>query len=581
MKKLAKNAILSLITFLGILIYFNMIFQTSSYNMLLTLLYFAILYFYMKCDIAFEKKTQWYSFILSFLISLMLTIGSIVSRYTFEPAMNIFGIRNIFYCIVGTCGLFFLFYRVFGKLFQKLEKFEITEEHPKMSKKYFLLMILAILAGYSIYFVRFFPAIMTMDSFYVLHYANNFVLSDFHPFGHTWFVGIFFHLGKFLFQDMNLALGLSTFVQMVCMVVIFATGIRYLYNKGVKKNICIGLVLIYALNPLYAHYSITLWRDVMFGGVFVLLLICLYEFVQNQEQKIKKRYIALFTVATLIMLFFRNNGIYVFLFMTPFMIVMLNKKRLLASILCGTIIVFYFVVKGPVFSLFHIEKTKSVEAFSIPLQQIARVIASGREIEGENREFLEKLFDYDQVESKYSSAISDPIKNITNNDVLSQNKVQFFKTYLSLLLKYPNVYVEAYFLQTLGYWYPDVIYWATAGTIGEPVFEEEQVATQDFTPEWYNKIIDTTTKREIPLCNLIWSVALPFMVLLVSSFMVCYMGKKKYLLCFVPLYGLWLSIMVATPVYSELRYVYGLFTCMPLVVLIGLKKEKEIEHETE
>ena len=39
----------------------------------------------------------------------------------------------------------------------------------------------------------------------------------------------------------------------------------------------------------------------------------------------------------------------------------------------------------------------------------------------------------------------------------------FLDTYLHLFTKYPNIYFERYFSQTLGYWYPDVIYASTGG----------------------------------------------------------------------------------------------------------------------
>ena len=46
---------------------------------------------------------------------------------------------------------------------------------------------------------------------------------------------------------------------------------------------------------------------------------------------------------------------------------------------------------------------------------------------------------------------------------------------------------------------------------------------------------------------------------------------------FTPLFGLWLSIMAATPVFCELRYIYGLFTCIPLLIItpIILKSKKD------
>ena len=248
-------------------------------------------------------------------------------------------------------------------------------------------MIGVIFIGYFLYFIRFYPAIMTPDSYYVIHYANNFILSDYHTFGHTWFFGIFFHLGKFLFHSLSKSIAFSTLVQMLCMSLIFSTSIRYFYNKGLNKKICIFLTLFFAFNPLHAHYSITLWRDIMFGGSFLLILICLYEFISSKS-KIKIAYIILFIIGVLIMLFFRNNGIYVYLFCIPFIIGFMKNKRIMMSIITISIACFYFVIKGPVFDYFNIEKTTSVEAFSIPLQQIARVIALDKNITAKDEKYL-------------------------------------------------------------------------------------------------------------------------------------------------------------------------------------------------
>lgn len=567
MKNNIFNIVTSLISFVAILICTNYIDYYQSFSIFFTFLYFVILGFYFKYNTKLDKKTHRYSMILSILFSLMLSIGGITYLYESAEVVNIFNLKNTIYLLISVIGMYILLYKLFGLMFLYTKKIKLVEEHKKMTRKEFIFMILILLVGYGLYFIRFYPAIMTPDSYYVIHYANNFILSDFHTFGHTWFFGIFFHLGKILFDSLNKAVAFSIIIQMICMSTIFASGIRYLYNKGLKKVVCIIILLFYTFSPLHAYYSITLWRDILFGCSFVITLISIYEFVSSKN-KIDKKYIILFIISMLIMLFFRNNGIYILLFITPFLIMFIKKQRMVMSILTISIICFYFIIKGPVFDYFDVKKTRSVEAFSIPLQQIARVIASGEEIGKSDKEYLENLFkDYDKVSSEYKTYISDPVKRLTDNDVLSNNKKDFFKTYFSLFTKYPNIYFEAYFLQTLGYWYPDVIYSSTGGET-EGFFETEDVRSNPLTPEWYNNFINATTDRNIPLSNLIWSVGLMFMILLASSFVTCYLGEKKYLLCYVPLYGLWLSIMIATPVFCELRYVYGLFTCAPLLVVL-------------
>ena len=575
MKKLLKKIMMSLLSFLAILIYQKVIFKDSSFDFIYSLCYFLIFIFYYKYSIELDKKTKVYSFLLSGIISLFLAVGSIVSSYIFEPAVNIFQFKNIVYCLVCFLGFFSLFYNLFGIMLKKITKYKLVSKKTKMSKKQYFGITLLIFLGYFLYFIRFYPAIMTSDSYYVIHYANNFILSDFHAFGHTWFFGLFFHIGKFLFGNLNSAVAFFTIIQMLCMSFVFSYSIKFLYENGLKKVVCVGLLLFYLLNPLYAHYSITLWRDVLFGASFVLLIISLYNFLDSNN--IKFNYILLFIVSVLMLMFFRNNGIYIFLFLIPFLIIILTNKRKFMIILSVILVCFYFGVKGPVFDYFKVEKTTSVEAFSIPLQQMARVVASGRDINDKDKKYLKKLFEYDKISDSYRNSISDPVKNITNNDFLSENKSEFFSTYLSLFFKYPNVYVEAYFLQTLGYWYPDVIYWATAGE-SKGIFKEEKVYSSPLTPEWYNNIIDMTTSRKIPLSNLIWSVALPFLILIISAFVMVYNGDKKYLLCYVPLFGLWLSIVVASPVFCELRYVYGLFTSLPIVLFLPVIVNKKMRR---
>lgn len=573
MKKVLINLFETLLSFVSILIYTKLIYNSNSYNFFITLFFFVLFYFFFKYNINLNKIQKKYSLVTSIILSLMLSIGSIVSIYTNEVT-TIFNFKNVVLVIVCFIGLLILLYKIFGILFSKVGGIKLTEKHKKMKIKTFLLIVSVIFIGDLLYFIRFYPAIMTPDSYYVIHYANNFILSDFHTFGHTWFFGIFFHLGKLIFSSLNKAVAFSIIIQMFCMSTIFATAIKYFYNKGLNKKICILITLFFALNPLHTHYSITLWRDVMFGGTFVIILICLYEFVSSKE-KIKISYIILFIVGVFVMLFFRNNGIYVYLFSIPFIIVFMKNKRIMMSILTISIACFYFVIKGPVFDYFNISKTTSVEAFSIPLQQIARVVATGKKVNDNDEEYLRILFkDYDTIYKEYKPYISDSIKRLTNNDILSQNKSDFLKTYFHLSVKYPSIYFEAYFSQTLGYWYPDIIYASTGGE-STGFFPEENISNYPLTPKWYNKIIDMTVSRKIPLSNIVWSLGIQFIILLISFVITLYLGNKKYVLCYVPLFGLWLSLMVSTPVFCELRYIYGLFTCAPFILILPFVINRE------
>lgn len=565
MKKIIISFIKAIFTYFAILVYFDYFLDNNSYNIFVTMLFFFLWWNYYKYGIKkddFTKKEKILIITLSMIITLCLSIGNI-EMYTLSHYATS-KLRLVLFLFLMLTGFLILFIHLFSYIFVKTKKISFIEKHKELSFKHTLLIFIPILCSYMLYFIRFFPAIMTPDSYYVIHYANNFILSDFHTFGHTWFFGIPFHLGKIIFHNLNMAVAFSMIIQILCICLIITIVIKYFYEKNLNKKIVILLVVFYALNPLFAYYSVTLWRDVMFGTAFLLLIITIYEFITNDD--IKKKYIIYFIISVLIILFFRNNGIYVFLFTIPFLIFGIKNHKKLMSILCGSLLVFYIIIKGPVFSYFNVERTTTVEAFSIPLQQIARVVVENNNISGEDRKFLEEMWDYEKVSTTYIPTTSDPIKNLTNKEVLNNNKLQFFKTYLHLLVKYPKIYVEAYIFETAGYWYPDIIYWAAGGE-SKGFFDTENVHTASLVPNWYKSVIDLADNRYFPFSNLIWSVGLMFLLLVTSTFNMLYRNKKYYL-CYIPLYGLWLSIMVSTPVFCELRYVYGIFFCMPIIMIL-------------
>lgn len=574
-----KNIIFSLISYISLLIYFNYLFTSGSYNILITGAYFLVLLFFYKFNISEDKRNQKFSYILSLIFSCFLSVGNIVSPYIYNGAVNIFSLRNTVYALFCTLGLFLMFSRLFSLMFSSINKVKIFEQPRDDTKvvKLFLAILGIILICWIPYFLRFYPAIMTPDSYYVIHYASSGILSDFHTFGHTWFFGIFFILGKLLFSNMNMAVAFSMIFQVLIMASIFTYSIIYLYKKGLKKGLCILCTAIYALSPLHAHYSITLWRDIIFGGAFVLFFISLYDIISCKEY-IKKSMLALLIISVLFILFFRNNGIYLCILLLPFLLLFKIPRKKIIITIYVFLLVFYFIIKGPVFNYFNIQKSTTLEAFSIPLQQIARTIAMGNQLDEESNDYLSEVINIDLIPEKYSAITSDPIKNLTNNKKLTESIGALLNIWFKNLVKYPKIYVEAYLTQTLGYWYPNVEYWATGGE-SKSIFDTVDVYSKPITPEAFNKIIDITSSRRVPFCNLIWSIGTTTLILIISTFIFVYNNKLKYLLAYIPLYLLLFTILISTPVFSELRYVYGIFTCIPLLLTIPFMKiEKNKEN---
>ncbi len=90
-----------------------------------------------------------------------------------------------------------------------------------------------------------------------------------------------------------------------------------------------------------------------------------------------------------------------------------------------------------------------------------------------------------------------------------------------------------------------------------------------------NMAVAFSTIIQMLLISLLFTQIIKYLYELGIPKKVCYIIAIIY--GFTPLFGLWLSIMAATPVFCELRYIYGLFTCIPLLIItpIILKSKKD------
>lgn len=561
--------VFSLLTYFAILHYYGIILSTDNYRFLTTILFFFLIYFYKKSNFKFDLKTKKYSRIFAILLSIILIIGNKVYMVIWsDKVSSIFDLNSIFSAIIAIIGFSIFFYRIMGFILIKQKNVKIYNNNNKIKTKTFILLCLIMILCWLPYFLNFYPGILTNDSYRVIHNTNLHILDDNHCFGYTFFFGLFWKLGMLIFNNMTTATAFYVICQMIILSIIFNFAISYFYSKGLNKNICIILYLIFSLNPLHAYYSITIWRDILFSASFLLLIVCLYEFITTKFKPCLKYYI-LFIISILMILFFRNNGIYVYLFLFLFLMLFTSNNKRNMRILYISIIFIYFVIKGPVYNYFNIEKGRTSESLSIPLQQIARVVALDQKIDNKTKKELNKYIDVSKIKDSYLPYIADPVKSITNGENLSNETGGFIKVWFNIFTKHPGTYVESYMLSTVGYWYPDCVYWSVGKTRTEGRFENENIYNTSYMPSIVGKLIDMTDSRRIPFIILIWSIGLQFILILFSIFNSLYNKANKELLIYIPIIALWLTIMIAAPVFCELRYVYSLFICAPFLFVLS------------
>ena len=81
-----------------------------------------------------------------------------------------------------------------------------------------------------------------------------------------------------------------------------------------------------------------------------------------------------------------------------------------------------------------------------------------------------------------------------------------------------------------------------------------------------------------PVYGLLWSIgAFTWLMLFLAAWQFLY-GERRYLLLFLPFIGTILTLLIATPVASDLRYAYPVFLGMPFMISITFLCRKQEER---
>lgn len=189
----------------------------------------------------------------------------------------------------------------------------------------------------------------------------------------------------------------------------------------------------------------------------VLFTLCLVDLVWNEGSVSRKAgWIVLFLLSSLGMVLLRNNGVFV-LFASALAVVALGSachdwKKYARSILCAAMVVLIFtVVTGPVCSALGALPSERSESVGVPLSQMARAAALDGEMSESDRAYLNEIIPIDEYRQLYTSCCTDTLKWAPgfNNEPLGKG---MWVHWLPMLVKNPNVYFQAWELQTFGFW---------------------------------------------------------------------------------------------------------------------------------
>lgn len=476
--------------------------------------------------------------------------------------------------------IFYLLLTLLEKFYKHIEPSFISNIEYKNKKLFLTVAFIFLLIIYLVYYFTFYPGgvyIDTWTSLQMLTGEENF--TNHQPILYT----LSLNLVKAFSPDLITGFGIFTFIQVLLMVGSLTYFLYWLLSKKINPLIVGGVTLIFAFFNLYPMYSISVWKDTPFSLALFLYTLTFIDLIFDFKNKnISIKNIIKFNIFTILVIFLRNNGIYITLISLIFLILafiinIIKEKNIkyfktFSIISFLTIILSLLIVKF-VYPMCGIKQTEFVENLAIPIQQICRTVATDGNITDSQKELIEKVLPIKNIKENYKSLIVDPIKwdDEFNEEYLENNKSTYLKLWLELLFQNPDEYLRAFLLQTSGFWSFNVR--GEEAFISPVIWEtlNEKMQNRDLIAENIN-----ISFREDLLKVQFYSGGFFFWIMALSAFLTFRLGEKKALLAYIPALLLWATVIIATPMGQALRYVYILVLLMPFNILYPfIIKKKE------
>ena len=568
-------------------VYAMSFFVAPTRNVIWAILAALIFYLYRSLSIMeFQKLSSSLAYFISMLFSLAVFLGSQLVSYgrleiLYFSAWEELRLYKLFFYAFQFLGLNGLFYGILYRIFYNLSS---TPPSFVKSHRYKLKVWAAVPALTALflvcwlpYFIAYYPGIYHPDSLgemdAVMGYGE---LINHHPFFHLMFIKLCLYIGGF-FGSVEAGLVIYSCLQMLIQAAVFSGVLIYLAGKQVSSWLLYPLGLFLAIYMASGLYSVYMVKDVLFGCICLAALVMLTEETICRENGLRKGIGWLLALTAVLFLFCisRNNGVYAFII--GFTLYTLANKKYIKryAIIFVTVMLLFVSYNYLIYNVLGVTKGRTAEMLSVPLQQIARTVKLyPEELESPEVQVLTEVFpDIEGLGDLYKTYISDPVKEkgVFDSEAFDRNPLRYAKAWLGLGLRHVRTYIDAMFLQCYGYFYPDL---DVGGTIELGLTPESYGILRDESGvSLRSRIVNTYGNYSSRQPTAVFhSIGFAVWIIIISVGIFVVTGRSNLAApCFI-LLGKWLTILLS-PVFCEFRYVYCLFLCAPVVLVMALGLE--------
>lgn len=480
--------------------------------------------------------------------------------------------------------------------------------------KWYVYVLFAVicLLGYLPYFLMYFPGWLNNDAVWQIEQALGWAAkSNHHPYFHTVILKCLFMIGYRSSGTYTGGAAFYTFFQVLVMAMVFAFFLYQLYKRGTRIVWLVLALAFYAFLPINALLTICMGKDEFFVASLLFFAWMTaeldldaeqnvdYDTETKQDQKSKKavckhsafKWGGVYFITGLLVCLLRSNGIFIFLGTASFLIISkirrrkaltdhiseanVSVKKVLTTIIpiktliCVlSVLVCYLIYHGPILNAMHVEPPDTIEGLTMPAQHILCAYLKGGELTEEEVEMIDHVVPVDEVSDYYNPRLFDPVKNFIrtsgNQQEIADNQWDYFKLWFRVGLRNPMQYLVAEVRQTAGFWAYDVPDY-------EYAYGEYYMVDNPFGIETQRKLFTYDNGLAmhdylmgfLEIYNRIWSLGFNTWLMV---FCIAYsIYDRRNVMIFVPFIMMLITLFLATPVYNEFRYAYGLFAAFPIL----------------
>lgn len=573
--------------------YFQFEFRYVAFAILFIVLYYAVGEVEKQ---RFKKSENVIIAVFSFLFTLAIILGyhihvesgysgTIANNYILEYTVKDF--FAFFFIFVGLMVLVGCLYAVVSN--NKKAMVEIGGSSDGISFKYIGLIMACFFLAWLPYLLIYYPGFIFGDSIASIRQALGLeAWNNHHPIFYSYFIKICLFFGRQI-VDNTLGCAIYSVIQMLYLAFCFAYQICWIKARTrVSRKWIAFLTVIFGITPYVAQMSVAMWKDPVFSATLVVFSLKLMDMILSRGKVFgqDKFFILKYVLLSAIIIFSRNNGIYIIVFTTFIMIIcwLDNKRSKLGGMLkvmlaiSVLIVITAKVITGPIYDRLNIQK-EPVEAYGVFLNQMARVVACGGDLSETDKEYMDSLLPLEQYAEKYRPCCTDLLKWDAefNAGPLEDN---FFQTYLSILVKNPKLCIESWELQTFGFWTVNQKGVNTAtnnitggapwnfSESGQASLENYGIVSKNLLGSERWKEIFPMEDHAIPLGMINWLLLLLICFLIMRK-------KRNYLLALAPTFGLFLTLAIASPIFYWQRYEAAVQFLLPFYILVFLNLGKD------